>query len=365
MAGVSIDRVSFARRMRETGGAEVHVRFTPTGPPPPHKGPLWVIFSGAQATATGKMRGEVRGLQTEPIPSLNGAQAALANVPTQQALDQWLDLVAERLTQAGWQGQLNSPEPDPDLEIGPILTPMCLTTVLFTTGWVTDETTRGLVPRPGWEHDPHLAQALGRLVETRVEPGAEPYVNKGGPELRIDADKVGAQVADLLSTPIRKALPKAGAKAPQQEFIFVFDHRGRVIVADWWTEPDPDAQQAWHERLLRDAAPWCEYGFSRHTHPGWAGARVESIVAFPPEPPHINYSHFKDDRDGYDPTQDSWPYYQTYRHRDSDHVPDAYGLQLLGPGHLVGLGGPLPTDRWEQTPTDSPLTLVKHTQAPD
>jgi hypothetical protein len=100
-----------------------------------------------------------------------------------------------------------------------------------------------------------------------------------------------------------------------------------------------DAVNGMHE-VLRAAAPWAVYGFVKRGSSPKHAVAGRSLRRDWPDIPHVAVL----------PAERA-------RHLEDRYVPDAFGLQLLGPGHADRLpeGGP-----WTITPMAGGVTVVEH-----
>ena len=255
-----------------------------------------------------------------------------------EALEQWAAAFASALESSGLDGNLTAETSDfPEMKSVNVT---ALSAVVALTGWrpVADHSTT-----PGWIVD----ETLG----ARVFDWATAWVADGGDSLHVGlglsmARRPRSVVPGLLAAATHPNSTPQLINSPDLEHVrqVSLTRNGHLVVQL------RDVDRTWEERLgeLREVvttfADVSDFGLLRHAQAGQVS--ITGVISGYPAPKlPVSFGETS-----------PATYYESERYLDGTHVPDAYGLQLLGDEHLSRISN---IKGWRVTPVTKSRHLVE------
>lgn len=279
---------------------------------------------------------------TEPWPGPRGPVFVATIADSAQALEHWAAAFANALEPSGLDGHLTTETSDfPEMKSVNVT---ALSAVVALTGWrpAADHSTT-----PGWIVD----EALG----ARVLDWATGWVADGDQSLHVGlglsmSRRPRTAVPGLLAAATHPNSTPQLINSPDLEHVrqVSLSRNGHVIVQL------RDVDRTWQERLdeLRNVvttfADVCDFGLVRHAQAGQIS--ITGVISGYPAPKlPVSFG-------------ESSPatYYESERYLDGTHVPDAYGLQVLGDEHLSRISN---LEGWRVAPVTKGRHLVEAADA--
>lgn len=355
--GVTVDAAALTKLLYDNSGNDLPIEFRPARRPA--DADLLATFTDAVDRANRVVyvalpaEPEMYGAQT-PALAVDRVLTFTKRADHERVLLRWADSVAESLTEAGWDGSIGpylSSRRSEGSSARDLSDTFGLVTLLFTSGW-TDQGTYGPNHVPVWRTDSNAASELVDLVDGWLGHEGVFKGNAAGSTIELERHQVVPHLTHAL-TADNSSQVRVSRRTGEAALYVYFRGHGHIAIVDVGVDSCSPAVLDTHRSRMLDAASWCEYALTRHLR--WIHVTVDQIVNLLPPAPHNSIGS-----PPHRSADDTTDYYSSSRHMDRTHVPDAYGLQLFGPGHFAGLDAPLDPERWKTQPAGE-MTLVEST----